>query len=837
MPSERDPARPVEAHLWPQLRVVQAGDSAACGFAAKLLVDLGADCILVEDPGNATGSGAPEAERTFLHWAKRSTVRDEAADGGLELLARLCGSADILIRDGLPAPLRGRWAAMRAERAPRLIELVVTPFGESGPYADYRGDNGAVQALAGLAYTNGDPDHEPLITQPNVAEYFAGAEGLVAIMAALTWRSDSGQGCSIDLSMLDSAVAFDEHNLILPPAFGVVRKRYYSRVIHGYPSDVFECRDGHLILLAGGRFDQLPLLMGRPDLIDEPVFLDAGHRAEHWPEIEELLVPWCRARDRDEIIERAQELRIRAAPVLGIAELVDHEHVRHRHSVRRAHDAHGEVVRPAAPFRLRSYAPRAEPAPRRGEHTMEIRSALGQAKQPWRKARGDSSRRPRQRGSLPLSGIRVLDFTHVWAGPACTRILADLGAEVIKLEGPSRIDLTRSIFLVDNDSSGDYWERSLYFQNRNQGKRHIAVDLAREEGRKLVRRLVAKCDVVVENFTPRVMPAFGLDYAALSAVQPQLVMVAMSGYGASGPFADHTALGMSLDGSCGLSSGNGYAGGPPAKCGTAILDPFAGVCAAAGVMAALLEREQSGEGQFVDFSQHEAGMSLVGPWIVEHSRSAREPERRGNRSERDAPQGIYPCEGDDQWLYLSVRSDEEWRRCCAVLGDPALGEDERFGTSAGRLVHHDELDERLGALTALREKRALMDALQAVGVIAAAVLDGAEVLADPQLAARGAFELVALGDPPREVPSQRYLPAKFDAFTPPPAAPAARLGEHNRELLQELCGLSGGEYAALERSGVIATKPLLALPIEEMRAAVRSPLESWLAQGQVRRAP
>ena len=160
---------------------------------------------------------ASPAERTFLRWAKRSMIW--GSDGGdqLDLLTRLCEPADILIHDGLPEHLRGSWPAHHAARAPRLIQLVISPFGESGPYAGYRGDSGAVQALAGLAYTKGDPDREPLIMQPNVAEYFAGAEGLIAIMAALTWRRDTGDGCTIDLSVLDSAVAFDEYNLILPP--------------------------------------------------------------------------------------------------------------------------------------------------------------------------------------------------------------------------------------------------------------------------------------------------------------------------------------------------------------------------------------------------------------------------------------------------------------------------------------------------------------------------------------------------------------------------------------------------------------------------------------------
>ena len=403
-----------------------------------------------------------------------------------------------------------------------------------------------------------------------------------------------------------------------------------------------------------------------------------------------------------------------------------------------------------------------------------------------------------------------------------------------KRQGPGRFDGMRNLFLMENDTDDDYWNRSGFFQNRNQNKRGIAVDLRTEQGRDLIRGMAPHVDVVVENFTPRVMPAFGLGYDRLSELNPRLIMISMSGYGSAGPYSHFGAIGLSLDGSSGLSASNGHPGDRPEKSGSAFLDPFAGVSGAAAVMASLLERERTGRGQFIDLSQHEGGMNFVGGHIVEHGRSGREPERRGSRSDRHAPQGVYPCSGEGHWIYLSVRGEAQWRALCEELGAEELAGEAGLGSAAGRLARHDELDERLSGYTGRRERRELMAALQARGVIAAALLDGAEVLGDPHLDARDTFEWVDVGTPPRPYPSQRALPARFSGFEPRPAGPAPRLGEHNREVLTELLGLPGAELERLESEGIIGSEPRFALPVDEQRDLIRYPLPMWVDIGSVR---
>ena len=251
-------------------------------------------------------------------------------------------------------------------------------------------------------------------------------------------------------------------------------------------------------------------------------------------------------------------------------------------------------------------------------------------------------------------------------------------------------------------------------------------------------------------------------------------------------------------------------------------------------MAALLERERTGRGQFIDLSQHEGGINFVGSYVVEHGRSGREPERRGSRSDRHAPQGFYPCDGDEQWLYLSVRDEPGWRALCEELGTPALADEPGFASAAERLARHDELDARLTERTRLRDKRELMAALQRRGVIAAALLDGAEVLNAPHLAARDTFESIDVGTPPRPYPSQRALPARFNGFEPRRAGPAPGLGQHNHEVLGGLLGLDESQLAQLEADGVIGSEPRFAIPVEEQRNIIRYPLAMWVGLGSVR---
>ena len=433
----------------------------------------------------------------------------------------------------------------------------------------------------------------------------------------------------------------------------------------------------------------------------------------------------------------------------------------------------------------------------------------------------------------PLDGIRVMDMTQVFAGPTCTRILGDLGAEVIRMESPNRMDITRNLIHADNDGQDVPWERTLYFAIRNAGKKEIVIDLNQPRGLELLRGIIAESDVLAESFTPRVMRAFELDYEHVKKIKPDIVMISLSGYGQNGPLSDWSAYGMGLEPASGVSQLTGYAGGPPLRSGLSFTDPYSGFLGAGAVLAALHHRRRTGKGQYIDLSEQEAAVPMTGRALMDYAMNGRLAERIGNRSPDAAPQGCYRCQGADDWLVISVETDEEWLAFCQATGHPEYAADERFVGIAGRRKHHDELDSMIEGWTRKQDHYEAFHLLQEAGVKAAPVLNGKEALLDPQFKARGQYDEF---DHPHmgKRPVQRHLAAKFDEFDAAPQGPAPTLGQHNHEVLGGLLGLSEEELGELEEQGVIATKPNLPVPPEIVSQALKLPYDRFLEIGTLR---
>lgn len=434
---------------------------------------------------------------------------------------------------------------------------------------------------------------------------------------------------------------------------------------------------------------------------------------------------------------------------------------------------------------------------------------------------------------LPLSGVRVLDFTQVYAGPTCTRILSDLGADVIKIEGVKRMDITRNFIIADNNSQDDYWNKAGYFLYRNGGKRSLTLDFSEESGGagvEIVKRLIPHVDVVAESFTPRVMAKLGLDYESLKKIKPDIIMISLSGYGQTGPWRDYTAYGMGLEPASGIASITGYWGGEPLRTGISFTDPYTGVAGAGAVLAALVYRRRTGKGQYIDLSEQEAAIPVAGYALMDYALNGRLPPRIGNRSRWFAPQGCYRCRGEDSWLVLTVSNDEEWEALCKATGRREWLEDKRFADAVSRIENHDALDEAITSWTQEQDSIEAMRRLQEHGVLAAAVLSPKQALLDPHLKEREFFRIVDTRHHGRR-PVPRQIGARFSAFEPDDARPAPKLGEHNREILRQLLGMGEDEISQLQEKGVISETPQTQVPLEIMRMMVQFPSTTYMNMG------
>jgi crotonobetainyl-CoA:carnitine CoA-transferase CaiB-like acyl-CoA transferase len=403
----------------------------------------------------------------------------------------------------------------------------------------------------------------------------------------------------------------------------------------------------------------------------------------------------------------------------------------------------------------------------------------------------------------------VLDLTGAWIGPYAAMLLADLGAEVIKIESPRRPDVWRIFRPAANgkpelppgtNPRAHPWNTSFYYNAVNRNKRGIALDLASQDGREIFLTLVAGADIVMENFTPRVLENFGLGYEALRRVRPDLIVASFSGYGATGPYRDYKANGATIETIAGWTALFGYPDEPPMSLGEMEADPLSGLQMAALTLVALEHRAQTGEGQRIDGAMFEAATGYIGEELLRAGLSDEPPARLGNGDRAFGPQGVFPCTGNDHWIAISVRDDADWRALVTVAADaPALHEP-RFASHVGRRAAAREVEAALAEWTSRHDARDLMRRLQAVGVPAGVVLKTDEVPADPQFIARSWFRPLAhpdLGERLYGGHPWRFSRSPLVWRLPPP-----RVGEHSAELLSALLAIDGVAYAALVEQGV-----------------------------------
>ncbi len=398
---------------------------------------------------------------------------------------------------------------------------------------------------------------------------------------------------------------------------------------------------------------------------------------------------------------------------------------------------------------------------------------------------------------LPLEGIRVADLTMMWAGPYATRILAEMGAEVIKVESPRAWDNLRT--LIPLPGVEEPWNASYYFNDYNRDKKSLTLDLAHPLGRETFLQLVTHCDVVIENYRADVLDNLQLGYDVLREARPDIILVSMAGYGKTGPERDYVGFGPIIEQMSGLASLTGYGDdGVPIKTGISYGDPVAGTAAAAAVALALIRRRRTGRGAFIDLAQREVLSTLIGEAFVAASLRSETPVHRGNREPRAFAQGVYRCAGQDQWLAITLRTRDDWHRAAALLAvDPAL---------PGDPTDHDVIDSRLTAALASRDPQEAFELLARADIPAGRVLDTVVIHDDPHLLARRFWV---------ELPHPRMHPWKQPRTTwrlrqadPAPRRHAPLFGEHNDDILRGLLGLDDARIEQLRREGVIGDAPI-----------------------------
>jgi len=401
---------------------------------------------------------------------------------------------------------------------------------------------------------------------------------------------------------------------------------------------------------------------------------------------------------------------------------------------------------------------------------------------------------------LPVAGVRVTDFTWIGAGSYATKILADFGADVVKIESNRRLDSLRLAAPYKDGVKGV--NRSGYFADRNTSKRSMTLDMKHPKALGLVARLIAQSDIVANNFTPGVMERFGLDYESVRRMKPDIIYLNMSMNGNSGPERGYLGYGAGMAAVTGLQHLTGLPGRIPAGTGTNYPDHVPNPSHAAfAVLAALRHRRRTGEGQFIDIAQTEPTISLLGPAVLDFTVNGRISQPRGNDHPGAAPYGVYRCRGEDRWIAICVMTDVHWRALRQALGEPGWMREAEYEATAGRLTHRRAIDEKLNGETASRVAEELMAALQSRGVPAGVVQTAADVTRDPQLEHRGHW--VKLDH--AEMGESLYNAPPFRCSRTPVALsrPAPLLGEHTEEICRELLGLTDAEIAGLREEGAL----------------------------------
>ena len=805
------------------LRVIELAGAVAGAYCGRLFTVMGADVVLVEPPDGAPlrrhgpmFTAADGTTRSVLHEhldaGKRSVSLELDGPDGDAALAW----ADVVIVtvDGDPATatsLRERVQRLN----PRTSVVAISGFGLTGPYAEWRTSDLVDWAAGGYLFLSGEPGRAPLQGGGPWASIVVGATAAVGAAVAVLDATLTGKGQLVDVGGMEATAAGHQWALTQYTHTGVLKRRVGLAFEHFHPLGPHRCSDGWIVIAAPSveQFHQTCITCEAWDLMVDDTLLPPAARADRAEEIDAALDPWLSTHTCVEAVAALQANRVPAGTLNDFSVVLEAEQLAVRHAWAARDDLGPGVKMPRAPVRLQPGPADhgGEPPHHQGADTVAF---LQEATAPTAR---------REFPPIDLGELRVAEFSIAWAGPLTGRFLADLGAEVIKVEHPGArgvgseartqliggppgwrrgepvVPQIRAEVFPDADPGERFWNRSGVWNVMNRGKRSLAMEAKTPEGKAILEQVLADADIVLHNYSPRGATSLGIDAPAVAKLNPDAITIAMTGYGETGPMAAHFSFGPMLEAFCGLNESMGYIGEGPLRLGKAFPDVVGGVHGTFTTLCALWERAATGAPVHADLSQLETLASVVGDGLLWTSASGEPPARHGNRSLDHAPQGVYRCAGDDAWVAVTVTGDDEWRALAEMIGDrDGAGDD-----LDERVQRHDELDALIERWTATRTAVEAATALQAIGIPACPAFSNGDLVESEQLAAR---QFMVTWDQP-DAGLQRFpgFPIHFERRTyQPVAAPA--LGADNAAICHRF-GYDDERIESLFEGGVLADKP------------------------------
>jgi crotonobetainyl-CoA:carnitine CoA-transferase CaiB-like acyl-CoA transferase len=800
------------------ISVVECGQGVAAAYGAKLLAMLGADVIKVEPPdGDATRNRGPyfgdaaainlSGLFLYLNADKKGVTLDLAGRGDRATLDLLLARTDILIHNIAPRERAGAGMenAVVSQAHPALIVAGISPFGDYGPYAHYHAYEITAAHASGMASlapaVSQFPDRPPLKLFGHQAEFQAGAFAAMASLAAWLYRAQTGVGQAIEVSEQECLATMLEGAL---PRYSYSGEAASRLGRHSYaPRSIWPTRDGWIFINPGEeeQWQRLVELMGNPEWAKEEIFKDRFTRGEYAEALWPLVAEWTKDWNKQELFMAGQARRIPLAPMNRPSDVYADVHLRVRNFFGPLPTPGGRSIEvPTVPFKSTGSAWRIErPAPRLGEHNDEVlaaqRTAPASAKGAHQTAA--SALAP---GLGPLAGVRVLDFGWIWAAPYCSMMLAHLGADVIRVETAKRTCLSRRNPPFAGNQPG--LNRAGVFNEWNQNKRSIQLNLGKPEGIEIALRLAERCDITIENFGAGVLDRMGLGYGAMRRRNPGIIMLSIGCYGRTGPYTDFVNYGPQVNGQAGLLAVSGYEGDQIREGPCAYGDPATGVFAAFLINAAMIQRRLTGLGQYFELSMMEVLAMGLPEALLEYAMNGRDLGPCGNRDRNMAPHNCYKAlGGPEEWVAIAVGTEDEWRRFCKAIGQRALADDPWFATAAMRKRNEDELDRIITQWSSTRDRWDVARMLQDAGIATIPTLTVKDLFEDPHLRERNFF--VRLPHPEIGAKAHSGVPWKMSLTPCEVVRPAPCLGADTDDVLSSVLSLSANEVNQLRKDEVL----------------------------------